>query len=195
MQKHQDCFFFQIFLRKLFGGDCWSFMFILGTPPPLCTQHLPLAASFINPFILPNKGRIVMPWCWWWWWFHKQRLEASDWQASPQNFCSLLSIRGSADKELPTFSNLLVLYQTTRCHNLWVSLVTQNVGLIFERFFRLISRASGCKMPTLRRSLGPRVMYFPIHPSSRQSTDTEYTPLDLEKILWKFVSEVWYLGQ
>ena len=37
---------------------------------------------------------------------------------------------------------------------------------------RAISRASGCKIPALGKSLGPRGMYFPIHPSSRQCTDT-----------------------
>ena len=37
---------------------------------------------------------------------------------------------------------------------------------------REISRASGCKIPALGKSLGPRGMYFPIHPSSRQCTDT-----------------------
>ena len=46
---------------------------------------------------------------------------------------------------------------------------------------REISRASGCKIPALGKSLGPRGMYFPIHPSSRQCTDTvqitQYRPL------------------
>ena len=37
---------------------------------------------------------------------------------------------------------------------------------------REISRASGCKILALGKSLGPRGMYFPIHPSSRQCTDT-----------------------
>ena len=37
---------------------------------------------------------------------------------------------------------------------------------------RAISRASGCKIPALGKSLGPRGVYFPIHPSSRQSTDS-----------------------
>ena len=37
---------------------------------------------------------------------------------------------------------------------------------------REISRASGCKIPALGKSLGPRGMYFPIHPSSRQCTYT-----------------------
>ena len=37
---------------------------------------------------------------------------------------------------------------------------------------RAISRASGCKIPALGKSPGPRGMYFPIHPSSRQCTDT-----------------------
>ena len=36
---------------------------------------------------------------------------------------------------------------------------------------RAISRASGCKIPALGKSLGPRGVYFPIHPSSRQCTD------------------------
>ena len=40
---------------------------------------------------------------------------------------------------------------------------------------REISRASGCKIPALGKSLGPRGMYFPIHPSSRQCTDTTST--------------------
>ena len=40
---------------------------------------------------------------------------------------------------------------------------------------REISRASGCKIHALGKSLGPRGMYFPIHPSSRQCTDTVYT--------------------
>ena len=39
---------------------------------------------------------------------------------------------------------------------------------------REISRASGCKIHALGKSLGPRGMYFPIHPSSRQCTDTIY---------------------
>ena len=39
---------------------------------------------------------------------------------------------------------------------------------------RAISRASGCKIPALGKSLGPRGVYFPIHPSSRQCTDTIY---------------------
>ena len=33
-------------------------------------------------------------------------------------------------------------------------------------------RASGCKIPALGKSLGPRGVYFPMHPSSRQCTDT-----------------------
>ena len=37
---------------------------------------------------------------------------------------------------------------------------------------RAISRASGCKIPALGKSLGPRGVYFSIHPSSRQCTDT-----------------------
>ena len=37
---------------------------------------------------------------------------------------------------------------------------------------RAISRASWCKIPALGKSLGPRGVYFPIHPSSRQCTDT-----------------------
>ena len=40
---------------------------------------------------------------------------------------------------------------------------------------RAISRASGCKIPALGKSLRPRGMYFqihPSHPSSRQCTDT-----------------------
>ena len=37
---------------------------------------------------------------------------------------------------------------------------------------RAISRASGCKIPALGKSLGPQGIYFPIHPSSRQCTDT-----------------------
>ena len=37
---------------------------------------------------------------------------------------------------------------------------------------REISRASGCKIHALGKSLGPRGMYFPMHPSSRQCTDT-----------------------
>ena len=36
---------------------------------------------------------------------------------------------------------------------------------------RAISRASGCKIPAFGKSLGPRGVYFPIHPSSRQCTD------------------------
>ena len=42
---------------------------------------------------------------------------------------------------------------------------------------RAISRASGCKIPALRKSLGPRGVYFPIHPSSRQCTDTFPFPI------------------
>ena len=37
---------------------------------------------------------------------------------------------------------------------------------------RAISQASGCKIPALGKSLWPRGVYFPIHPSSRQCTDT-----------------------
>ena len=37
---------------------------------------------------------------------------------------------------------------------------------------RAIPRASGCKIPALANTLGPRGMFFPIHPSSRQCTDT-----------------------
>ena len=37
---------------------------------------------------------------------------------------------------------------------------------------RAISRASGCKIPALGKSLGPRGVYFPIHPSSLQCTDS-----------------------
>ena len=37
---------------------------------------------------------------------------------------------------------------------------------------RAISRAEGCKIPTRGKSRGPRWMYFPMHPSSRQCTDT-----------------------
>ena len=39
---------------------------------------------------------------------------------------------------------------------------------------RAISRASGCKIPALGKSLGPRGVYFPIHPSSRQCTNPMY---------------------
>ena len=42
---------------------------------------------------------------------------------------------------------------------------------------RAISRASGCKIPALGKSLGPRGVYFPIHPSSRQCSDTVTTRL------------------
>ena len=41
---------------------------------------------------------------------------------------------------------------------------------------RAISRASGCKIPALGKSLGTRGVYFPIHPSSRQCTDTILKP-------------------
>ena len=41
---------------------------------------------------------------------------------------------------------------------------------------RAISRASGCKIPALGKSLGPRGVYFPIHPSSRQCTDSILNP-------------------
>ena len=37
---------------------------------------------------------------------------------------------------------------------------------------RAISRASGCKIPALGKSLRPRGVYFPIHPSFRQCTDS-----------------------
>ena len=37
-----------------------------------------------------------------------------------------------------------------------------------------ISRALWCKISALEKSLGPRGMYFPIHPSSRQCTDTMF---------------------
>ena len=36
-------------------------------------------------------------------------------------------------------------------------------------------RASGGKIPALGKALGPRGVYFPIHPSSRQCTDTIHT--------------------
>ena len=41
---------------------------------------------------------------------------------------------------------------------------------------RAISLASGCKIPALGKSLGPRGVYFPIHPSARQCTDTVLPP-------------------
>ena len=50
---------------------------------------------------------------------------------------------------------------------------------------RAISRASGCKIPALGKSLGPRGMYFPIHPPSRQCTDT-FTKLKKENIMWYY---------
>ena len=37
-------------------------------------------------------------------------------------------------------------------------------------------RAEGCKILALGKSLGPRGVYFPIHPSSRQCTDTMSLP-------------------
>ena len=37
---------------------------------------------------------------------------------------------------------------------------------------RAFSRAAGCKIPAPGKSFGPRGMYFPKHPSSRQCTDT-----------------------
>ena len=40
---------------------------------------------------------------------------------------------------------------------------------------RAVSRASGCKTPSRGKSLGPRGMYFPIHPSSRQCSDTFFS--------------------
>ena len=46
---------------------------------------------------------------------------------------------------------------------------------------RAISRASGCKIPALGKSLGPRGVYFPIHPSSRQCTDTILFQLEFRK--------------
>ena len=36
---------------------------------------------------------------------------------------------------------------------------------------RAISRAEGCKIPTRGKSRGPRWVYFPMHPDSRQCTD------------------------
>ena len=36
---------------------------------------------------------------------------------------------------------------------------------------RAISRAEGCKIPAQGKSRGPRGVYFPIHPDSRQCTD------------------------
>ena len=36
---------------------------------------------------------------------------------------------------------------------------------------RAISRAEGCKIPTQGKSRGPRWVYFPMHPDSRQCTD------------------------
>ena len=57
---------------------------------------------------------------------------------------------------------------------------------------RAISRASGCKIPALGKSLGPRGVYFPIHPSSRQCTDTILTlgwqPTDREYKLVLFLA-------
>ena len=47
---------------------------------------------------------------------------------------------------------------------------------------RAISRASGCKIPALGKSLGPRGVYFSIHPSSRQCTDTICTMIRLSTI-------------
>ena len=49
---------------------------------------------------------------------------------------------------------------------------------------RAISRASGCKIPALGKSLGPRGVYFPIHPSSRQCTDTMSNSLGETWWLW-----------
>ena len=53
---------------------------------------------------------------------------------------------------------------------------------------REISRASGCKIPALGKSLGPRGMYFPIHPSSRQCTYTMFmllSPVESNQLLWR----------
>ena len=36
---------------------------------------------------------------------------------------------------------------------------------------RAILRAEGCKIPTRGKSRGPRWVYFPMHPDSRQCTD------------------------
>ena len=49
---------------------------------------------------------------------------------------------------------------------------------------RAISRASGCKIPALGKSLGPRGVYFPIHPSSRQCTDTLYNSQSIRLQWW-----------
>ena len=49
---------------------------------------------------------------------------------------------------------------------------------------RAISRASGCKIPALGKSLGPRGMYFPIHPDSRQCTS----------ILSALAGKYWFCG-
>ena len=48
---------------------------------------------------------------------------------------------------------------------------------------RAISRASGCKIPALGKSLGPRGVYFPIHPSSRQCTDSIYIIHPLQHVI------------
>ena len=61
---------------------------------------------------------------------------------------------------------------------------------------RAISRASGCKIPALVKSLGHRGMYFPIHPSSQQCTDTIIIPISIVSIsiqkIWSKLSIVCY---
>ena len=57
---------------------------------------------------------------------------------------------------------------------------------------RAISRASGCKIPALGKSLGPRGVYFPIHPSSRQCTDTMSTVQTLSGCLHTGLTETFH---
>ena len=49
---------------------------------------------------------------------------------------------------------------------------------------RAISRAEGCKIPAWGKSRGPRGVYFPMHPSSRQCTD----------ILSSLSGKYWFFG-
>ena len=49
---------------------------------------------------------------------------------------------------------------------------------------RAISRAEGCKIPAWGKSRGPRWVYFPMHPDSRQCTD----------ILSELAGKYWFCG-
>ena len=58
-------------------------------------------------------------------------------------------------------------YRSLLCHSRLGSLENKPLKPL-----KPLNWASGCKNPALRKSLGPRGMYFPILPSSRQCMDT-----------------------